>query len=526
MTDLERFDALASPVTKPAAKLSDLEQFDADAKTAGAPSLLRAPPSESKSDDELGLDNGLASGRDGIVGPSKEDLSFLRTRSPAERSRDEDPVANDWGAQAIIGGLLGGAAGRLVAPAAEYLGAAAPVATGAVEGAVSSKAQGGGALGGGVVGAGLGALGPLGRAVMSSKGGAARQFIEDRGGSVGPTTPGKGGPFDSMVTQGNTDADIGQQAAASADQGLDMLKAERESKLRPIGRQMEAIDNSAAGRAKVDVTDLVTKLEDARDSLKTTPDMRAKLTDQLALITKNQKPGFNPQVHNFELSESDVNAVKRMLATAGKVGKSTDATLIPAQQAASTARDLVDQGPYAQPNAQYAAESNRMRESRRLLGINERPMTPEETRASVDKVKNRIVRRGQNTVTAGGQDADLEEFEQRHPDIGLELSKPALLRKKADLSFSLFPKAHGGLIDRTGSGVATAAAMDAVASLMGHGYSSPAKALTTAGLALALKNMPAIQGRLLYPAAKGLADGSASKLIPLFAAARAAQERP
>lgn len=63
-----------------------------------------------------------------------------------------DPIANDWGAQGIIGGIAGGAASKLVGPLASKLGPLAKFATSATEGAVANKVQGGEASTGALIG--------------------------------------------------------------------------------------------------------------------------------------------------------------------------------------------------------------------------------------------------------------------------------------------------------------------------------------------------------------------------------------
>lgn len=448
-----------------------------------------------------------------------------------ERQRDSNnPIAHDWGAQAIIGGLLGGAAGRLVAPAAEAIaGAGAPVLTGATEGAVASKAQGGDAAGGGVIGAGLGMLGPLGTAVMNSKGGRARGFLEEHGAEVSPFTAGRGKPFDEMVTAGTTDADIGKQASASAEKGLGMLAEKRRGELRPVGKLYDTIDNSPAGRAPRDVTDLVTHVQDALGEIDIASATEAELRTALAKVEGKQAPGFNPDTDNYQLSEADLNKLRRKVDRGARTGASTDEKLSPLKGVADEARDMVDQGPYKPVNDMYAAASTKYRDSRKLLGINERPKTPQETQAAVEKVTNLITRRNQNTVTAGkaeaGTQGNLAAFEQKHPDIGDELAKPAMLRSKADISFHVLPQRHGGLIDRTGNMLGSAATVEGLMHMIGHGHVTGAKLGLGIGAGLTLQNLPAIQARLLYPGAKLAAGGGAAKLTPLFAAARAAQER-
>jgi len=183
---------------------------------------------------------------------------------------------------------------------------------------------------------------------------------------------------------------------------------------------------------------------------------------------------------------------------------------------------MVDEGPYAEANADYARESRGYQKDRRLLGIAERNKAPEEPESAVNKVKHLITRRGQNTVTAGGQQDRLQRFENRHPDIGEEFIKPELLRKRADLAFHLLPQKHGGLIDRTGSTIGGAAVAEALMHAANSGHVDLSKVAATFGLGLTLQNMPAIQARLLYgPAlAAQAAEPVLLNELPLLAAAR------
>lgn len=242
-------------------------------KGASSPSMLRQPPSLSKSDEELGIsrdvERPIQMRSDNGLGPYE---TVGRTGEEIKAASDaNNPIKDDWGAQGIIGGLLGGAAGRLAGPLVSRLGAAAPVATAAIEGGVASKAQGGSGVEGALMGGALGSLGPLGRAAMNSRGGQARQFIEQHGGQVGVTSPGKGGPYERMDVSGTTDADIGAQAASSAEKGLGMLNQEKRGVLKALGNKISGIDSSAAGQAQRDVSDIPPRVEAALAEMDISP---------------------------------------------------------------------------------------------------------------------------------------------------------------------------------------------------------------------------------------------------------------
>jgi hypothetical protein len=360
-----------------------------------------------------------------------------------------------------------------------------------------------------VLGAGLATplslAGMAARAILGSRGGQARRFLESKGAEVGPGTPGRGPVIDTMATRGTSDADIGLQAEVSAKRGLDMLNEEKRGALGAVGRKIGRVAKSPEAARLNDASGIVADMEAALDDIDISPQSEQSLRSAIEKVRKAQGEGFNPETDPYLLSEADINKLKRRLDRAGKTGLSTDEATSPIRRAANETRAIVNEGPFAEANAEYARESKRYQESRKLLGINERPKTPEESQAATSKVKNLITRRGQNTVTAGGQEDKLAQFESRHPDIADEFARPEILRKRADISFHLMPQKHGGLIDRTGSAIGGAAALEALSHLIGSGHISPGKMAAAAALGLTTQNINAINARLLYsPALEAL----------------------
>jgi hypothetical protein len=252
-----------------------------------------------------------------------------------------------------------------------------------------------------------------------------------------------------------------------------------------LGGRIGAVESSGAGAELQDVGDIMMNMREAASELDTSPQARAALNDLITSVEHKQGQGFNPDTDNYMLSASDVNKLRRQLDRYAKTGQSTDASLGPLKSAASETRSMVDEGPFADVNADYARNSKHYQDSRGLLGINKRPRTPEESKTSVNTVRNLIGRNGQQTITAGGQKERLAEFKLRHPDIGSELERPEILRKRADLGFHLFPQ-HGGLIDRTEAPIASIAA---------HALLGGATGILPM---LAYTNRNAIAGRLLH----------------------------
>lgn len=400
---------------------------------------------------------------------------------------------------------------------------------GASPGEALNAAREGGETGlavGGALGLGAGAGGGLGRSIENSRGGQARQFIERRGGSVGPFGGVKlAGEYDVPLNETPTDASIGEQGSASARRGLNMLNTEDRAIKGAIGRGMERTYASPEGSQLRDVTGLVTRLQDATETVGLDPAVRAALRDEVSNITRQQGGDFNPEVDNYFLNEGDLNRLRQLTDRYAKTGVSNAGGLAPLKAAADATREMVNEGPFAEQNAQYARQSRQNRIDRRLLGIPETQRAPNalvdeegvtgsgDSRTAEDTVKNRITRRGQETVTAGGQRRDMERFAARHPDVAAEFDKPELLRKKADISFRLVPE-HGGLIERAGGGMTKAA----------HLYHAARHPFATA-VSLLPTNMAAIQARLLYGPALAAQAAAPMMLgdIPLLAAARAAQ---
>lgn len=441
-------------------------------------------------------------------------------------------------------------------------------------------------------------LGALGRAIQNSRGGQAREFLESHGATVGPGGVDLPGAY---ITRGASDADIGAQAEASANRGLEMLNEQRRAEVSiPYRRELARIHGEAeavpepviegneteripeesmrhmigetpepevlesrpptaeeatyadrrlrptvqipvqsmaemtanevqpsdivsetpAPGALRDVRPIYSKLVEAYYDPSTDPAVAAKIKHVLTVMDER----YTRPDGSILMTEEHLNGLRQQLQRTAKSGISTDERLNPLQQAASVARGMVEEGPYAEANQAYAEGSKRFRESRRLLGINERPKTLDESQAAVSKVKNLITRRGQNTVTAGGQEGRLAEFEARHPQIAEEFIKPEMLRRRADISFSALPKRHGGLTERLGSFVGAGALGEAALNMLGHGHVSVPHALGTLAAGLTVQNLPAIQARLLYGPA--LAAQAAEPLflqdIPLLQAARTA----
>lgn len=383
-------------------------------------------------------------------------------QSPSDAN---NPLKDDWIGQNIIGGLVGGAAGRLAGPVLSKLGRAAPamagalgkaepVVAGALDGAVNSKAQGGDALPGAEMGAGLATLGPLGRAVMNSRGGQSRQFIEQRGkgASVGAFSPGTGGVFDNELAGVTSDAAGEGEAAMRGSRGLlthhedkwsdatgnpvdDYRRSPGEYKSDIKAREKEAVgpapaydepratpeaqakldqieaehgttksvyrgvagnvDSKVPSMPKREITDIVTAMRDSVDSLRTSPASRAKLREYLGIL--QQHADGEGTVH---LSETDLNDLRSNLMREAKIGQNDlrGSAEAPLRKAAFMARDMVNEGPYKDVNAFYTKGSDENVARRKAAGLSAK--FPKDRQTDLTRATRKIATDRYNTETA------------------------------------------------------------------------------------------------------------------------------
>lgn len=168
-----KYDALfdtapTAPEAKPAGKYAALFEAPAAAPPAPEPSLLERMSSAARKAGHWLTDTG----GEPIAPSGQEGWGKIRADQAAAgidpNSREaNDPLANDWGAQGIVGGIAGGAAGKLIGPLASKLGPLARVAEKATEGAVANKVQGGDAGMGALVGGALAVPGAARAALRS-----------------------------------------------------------------------------------------------------------------------------------------------------------------------------------------------------------------------------------------------------------------------------------------------------------------------------------------------------------------------
>jgi hypothetical protein len=165
---------------------------------------------------------------------------------------------------------------------------------------------------------------------------------------------------------------------------------------------------------------------------------------------------------------------------------------------AAAAKELTDQGPYAEPNAIYAKGMQGLGEDRASLGLKRRPAQLESGVAAEDRKLAQILGNlGNDSEAAGRMTADvkaaLPAFLERHPELAKQVDLPNLLRAKDALGFQM--PGEGGALDNllqaTGRGKhgVVGKAIDALkhnaSAINGRVLYTPGKALGAAGGALA-----------------------------------------
>lgn len=398
---------------------------------------------------------------------------------------------------------------------------------GSTLGEAAGKAAGS-ALIGGALGGGFGLLGSAAEGTLGSKGAKARRYIEDRGGTVSATSPGKGPIYDSMDVGGNNAADIGEQARKSGERvekGMNDYK--RQAASEPYEREVGKIGPEKANARVVEMDQILGDLHEAART-EQDPIIRHQLEDQIDTIERTATVDVGkaslpyrdaPQAGKPIYSEKELNDLRQVMGDKGKVGQSNKASLAPLREATSKVKAEVDHGPYAPANKAFHEGMNDYEESLNLLDMKKNKKSgPNE--ANIKKASIKGQRRGQNTVTAGAERSRLDAFTAKHPELGLELERPELLRKQADLQFNAGGAGgHANLID-----VAKHNVIPAAFSLMLQQAGLGKAAWLTMAAHMAAKNSQPIAARLLYNPA--LMAEAASKLPKslLFQAARKGNE--
>lgn len=418
-------------------------------------------------------------------------------------------------AQGAVPFLANNMAGRILAQggAGALAGGGSEAARAAVQGQPVLPAAANGLMFGGLGGmalAGAGeAAGGMANAVRNSKGGQSRKLIEDSGGEVGPTSSGKGGPFEAELKGlPANDTGIGRASKSSAERILSGLESEHMTKtVKPAAVEKEAIANSPAGDTKVDATKLYSDLVRLHKSMRLSPSEKGVVNGVL-----NDMDNLIERRGSVEMTQTELNDWKGMLNGLSDPGNNAP-TVAEAKLAgvAHTAKEMVDQGPYRDINAITHEGILKHNRQRSMIDMEDRPHGRENVNgvpeAEANKLANALARQDQNTVTAGLRNGDrYKQFAEENPQYARDINLPDILRAKSDLGLHAGNKGHGGLINR----LPAASGAMATAGLAMATHGSAISALPIAAQ-FAAQNFPAITGRFAY----GPAMGAEAALAPM-----------
>lgn len=465
-------------------------------------------------------------------------------------------------ASATLPGRLGGAAagtvGKVAGTPANALGrVAAASGAGAAGGGIGSMtadalqgdfsgmldraktAAGVGAIFSGAPAAAGEAAQGVGRAVVNSKGGQARQLIESEGGNVGPLTSGNKGPFapgGRLEGRKPNSRDIGTVSRESAVNILNRTEGDlSEALASPLGKKASL---DAENKGHIVVNDLVGEMQKLHGSEVLSDGEAGIVEGWLRRLDKYAVKVDGEPTGVYAMPPKKLNEFRTMLD--GATGTGTDpGTVAKAkmQGVAGAARTLVDQTDYAGPNKQIHEARNQYEGARRLLRIGDSQAggakTPEGLpRGEVERVTQMMARQGQHTTTAGGQNAsvdegaavpgqareNLDQLAEQFPQHKTDVRMPQVLDAKGDLQFRMLPRTDsGGLMEKLRSGAPAALAGLAAGGGTGIAAGHPLLSALLGGATMgAVNSAPAIQGRLLYTPARATAalGRGASEMAP------------
>ncbi len=423
------------------------------------------------------------------------------------------------------GGYAGGAAGSAVA---DMVGGN----TEGMEGRANQSGMLGALLAGVPAAVGETARG-AGNAIVNSKGGQARQLIESARGKVGVLSSGESGPFGKggrLEGRKPTDADIGAAARESAGNILNRIKDTHAAEAAPATAELNRLD-AVFPEQMVDASGLADQVAQLARHSRLSPAQQSTVKlweDRLQRwVVNDPKTGKYAGIY---MPAGELNALKGLMQDATNVG-ALGAASVPTEMqrgAPALAKTLVDSTDYGPPNAQAHDAHVRAEAQRRLLRLPDQEMgganTPEGLpRSEVEHVTNLMARQGQNTVTAGGQNASvaedavpgaparasLQQLAEQFPQHAQDVRMPQVLQAKGDLDFTLLGKGDkGGLIARAKSAGPALASIAAAGAGGAAGHPLLGALLGAGGLAA--MNAEPIAGRLLYtPARAARAAGGA-----------------
>jgi hypothetical protein len=396
-----------------------------------------------------------------------------------EHEAESSPVGQFVGGLGTGAGYLAGGLPSMAAKAAERGVAAAGINARPIAGALTGALTGGAVAGGeAAVGgadladvgrsAGTGAL--IGGALGGTAGTIAatgsktadylaankhRKLIDQYGGKVSLTSPGKGGAFEDPLIAGGidakgnvTDAGIGSTARTAARQVRQGLNDEHRAAGGIYASDTAKLRASGALEGHHDISILADEAKAMADDAESyTNATREKVKAEILPILEK----YAREDGSYSAPADSVNKIRQKIAKLAKYDTPTGVVKDKdIAQLARTAKGLVDETAFSAPNAAYAERMDTLKEAHRGLNIQgkSRAHTDPNDMAAEKTLTDLITRRGQNTVTAGKYETpELASVVEGRPELALPLDSAALLRARGAMQFIGGGK-HGGLIER------------------------------------------------------------------------------
>lgn len=399
----------------------------------------------------LGAGNKLAQ----LIDPK---FSADQEKADASESPEARPLGQLFGALTPGGASMriGGAALKLVNPIAKLgTGYAGKMLTGGLAGAAANEIavpaiEGGRAAIHGdnplpamrdvatspatpLVGAGLGLLAGGARGIHDSPGQVGRdiRLVEQYAGQPTPIGGAKGGVFDSplLADLEGSDREVGTVSRKAAQRVLGGLQEEQSG----LGKQYAAAKAEAAQlghlEGRVSGEEVVSEAQKLVSGERLTGAQKALIQREVIDTLQNHPNGMT--VDDF----NDFRAKLSDLAQMGPDGPSNQA-MGNLFHAAKSAVDDTEMGPI---NRAYHEGRTALEGKYRSLKL--KPDTDQ--RVAEERLANLIARRGENTVTAGVQDPEVEAFLEANPKYRAMFDSASLLRAKERMSAGLIPEGGG-----------------------------------------------------------------------------------
>jgi hypothetical protein len=290
-----------------------------------------------------------------------------------------------------------------------------------------------------LVAAALGGAGGYARGVRqgNTQTGEDIRLRDEYGGRPSITRGAKGGAFDhpGIAERRGTSADVGALSRESNDAVLARLNARDKANQASYTQRRDEFLASPAGQKPVDITDDVNAAIQKIESNPQLPLSTRQATTQEIVRELSDDPLLKPywQGSRLVVPPEMLNHVRQRfdaLAQTNQPGQ--DAVM---RGTAEKLRDVADKTGWDKVNKPYAEETENLKRGHQLLGLKNTPRTKEGDIAASKKGARVMRRAGENTVTGGLEQKDMDEFVQRFPELRDTVAAPRLLAAKNRLSF-------------------------------------------------------------------------------------------